>query len=64
MDNKTTEGPVYTNEFNSLMKRLKERDEFKKMTDKELANAVYALNEELIRREVVKRIERLANHLK
>ena len=64
MDNKIAGSPVYTEEFNSLMEKLKERDNFKKMTDKELANAVYALNEELIRREVVRRIEQLANHLK
>lgn len=64
MNKEITESPAYTEEFNSLMERLKERDNFKKMTDKELANAVYALNEELIRREVVRRIEQLANHLK
>lgn len=64
MDNKIAGAPAYTEQFSSLMERLKERDEFKKMTDKELANAVYALNEELIRREVVRRIEQLANHLK
>lgn len=56
--------PAYSKEFSSLMKRLENRDTVKQMSDEELHNLRTAIDDEMIRREVVRHIQILANQLK
>ena len=64
MDNKTAGAPAYSTEFNSLMERLKNREEAKKMSDQELHDLREAVTDEMVRREVVRHIQMLANQIK
>lgn len=64
MDNKIAGAPAYSTEFNSLMERLKNRDMAKQLCDEELRSLRTAIDDEMIRREVVRHIQILANQLK
>ena len=55
---------TYSTEFSSLMERLENREEAKKMSDQELHILREAINNELVRREVVRHIQTLANQIK
>lgn len=64
MENKIAGAPAYSKEFNSLMERLKNREEAKKMSDQELHDLREAVTDEMVRREVVRHIQMLANQIK
>lgn len=64
MENKIAGTPAYSKEFNSLMERLKNREEAKKMSDQELHDIREAVTDEMVRREVVRHIQMLANQIK
>lgn len=64
MNTEINEKPVYSKEFIRLIERLKNRDTTKQMSDEELHSLRKAINDEMIRREVVKHIQMLANQLK
>lgn len=57
-------GPAFSNEFEKLMQRIESRDTAKQMSDEELKNLKKAIDDEMIRREVVRHIQILANQLK
>lgn len=64
MNKEIAGGPAYSKEFNGLMERLKNRDITKQMSDEELHSLRTAIDDEMIRREVVRHIQILANQLK
>lgn len=64
MDNKAAGGPAFSKEFEKLMQRIESRDVAKQMSDEELKNLKRAIDDEIIRREVVKRIYILTEQLK
>lgn len=57
-------GPAFSKEFEKLMQRIENRDTTKQMSDEELKNLKRAIDNEMIRREVVRHIQILANQLK
>lgn len=57
-------GPALSKEFEKLMQRIESRDTVKQMSDEELKNLKRAIDDEMIRREVVRHIQILANQLK
>lgn len=63
MNKEIAGGPTYSKEFSSLMERLKNRDIAKQMSDEELHSLRTAIDDEMIRREVVRHIQILANQL-
>lgn len=56
--------PAFSKEFEELMQRIENRDAAKQMSNDELKNLKRAIENEMIRREVVKHIQILANRLK
>ena len=64
MDEKIAGNPAYSNEFKSLMERLKNRDMAKQLRDEELRDLRTAIDDEMVRREVVRHIQTLANQIK
>lgn len=64
MSKENAGGPAYSKEFIDLMERLKNRDTAKQMSDEELHSLRTAIDDEMIRREVVRHIQILANQLK
>ncbi len=64
MNKEIAGGPAYSKEFSSLMEKLKNRDTAKQMSDEELHSLRTAIDDEMIRREVVRHIQILANQLK
>lgn len=56
--------PAYSKEFSGLIRRLKNRDTAKQMSDEELHDLRTAIDDEMIRREVVRHIQMLANRIK
>lgn len=50
--------------FKELMQKIESRDAAKQMSDEELKNLKRAIDDEMIRREVVRHIQILANQLK
>lgn len=64
MKDEVTGGPAFSKEFEKLMQRIESRDAAKQMSDEELKNLKRAIDDEMIRREVVKHIQILANQLK
>lgn len=64
MDNKIAGAPAYSTEFKNLMERLKNREEAKKMSDQELRDLREAVSDEMVRREVIRHIQMLANQIK
>lgn len=64
MNNEIAGGPAFSKEFEKLMQRIESRDATKQMSDEELKILKRAIDDEMIRREVVRHIQILANQLK
>jgi hypothetical protein len=56
--------PAFSKEFEKLMQRIENRDTTKQMSDEELKNLKRAIDDEMIRRKVVRHIQTLVNQLK
>lgn len=63
MDNKIAGEPAYSKEFCSLLERLDYRDTAKQMSNEELHDLRTAIDDEIIRREVIRHIQTLADQL-
>ena len=64
MKDEVAGGPAFSKEFEKLMQRIESRDATKQMSDEELKNLKKTIDDEMIRREVVRHIQILANQLK
>ena len=64
MKDEVSGGPAFSKEFEKQMQRIESRDMAKQMSDEELKNLKRAIDDEMIRREVVRHIQILANQLK
>lgn len=64
MKNEVAGGPAFSEKFKELMQKIESRDTTKQMSDEELKNLKRAIDDEMIRREVVRHIQVLANQLK
>lgn len=64
MKDEVAGGPAFSKEFEKLMQRIESRDTTKQMSDEELKNLKRAIDDEMIRREVVRHIQILTNQLK
>lgn len=64
METKVAGGPAFSEKFKGLLQRIENRDTTKQMSDEELKDLKRAIDDEMIRREVVKRIYILAEQLK
>lgn len=64
MKDEVAGGPAFSKEFEKLMQRIENRDVTKQMSYEELKNLKKAIDDEMIRREVVRHIQILANQLK
>lgn len=64
MKDEVTGGPAFSEKFKELMQGIVNRDTTKQMSDEELKNLKRAIDDEMIRREVVRHIQVLANQLK
>ena len=57
-------GPAFSKEFEKSTQRIESRNTVKQMSDEELKKLKWAIDDEMIRREVVRHIQILANQLK
>ena len=64
MKDEVAGGPAFSKQFEKLMQRIESRDATKQMSDEELKNLKKTIDDEMIRREVVRHIQILANQLK
>ena len=64
MKDEVAEKSVFSEKFEKLMQRIKSRDVTKQMSNEELRNLKRTIDDEMIRRKVVERIQILANQLK
>lgn len=64
MKDEVAGGPAFSEEFKELMQEIVNRDTTKQMSDEELKNLKKAIDDEMIRREVVRHIQALANLIK
>lgn len=64
MENKVAGGPAFSEKFKELLERIESREAAKQMSDEELRNLKKAIDDEIIRRKVVKSIYALAEQLK
>jgi len=64
MKDEVAEGPAFSKEFEKLMQKIESRDAAKQMSDEELKSLKRAIDDEMIRRKVVKRTYILAEQLK
>lgn len=64
MEKEVAGGPAFSEKFKELMQKIENRDMTKQMSDEELKNLRRAIDDEMIRRGVVKHIQILANQLK
>ena len=64
MKDEVAGGPDFSEKFKELLQRIENRDATKQMSDEELKNLKRAIDDEMIRREVVRHIRILANQLK
>lgn len=64
MKDEIAKEPAFSKEFEELMRRIENRDTAKQMSNEELKDLKRAIDNEMVRREVVKRIQILANQLK
>lgn len=64
MKNEVSGRPAFSEKFKELMQKIESRDTAKQMSDEELKNLKRAIDDEMIRREVVRHIQILANQLK
>ena len=56
MKNEVAEGPAFSKEFEKLMQRIENRDTTKQMSDEDLKDLKRAIDDEMIRRGVVRHI--------
>ena len=64
MKDEVAGGPAFSKKFKELMQEIVNRDTTKQMSDEELKNLKKAIDDEMIRREVVRHIQSLANLIK
>lgn len=64
MEKEMAGGPAFSKEFEKQMQKIESRDTAKQMSDEELSSLRKIIDDEMIRREVVRRIQILANQLK
>lgn len=64
MKDEVAGGPAFSEKFKELMQKIESRDTTKQMSNEELKNLKKAIDDEIIRREVVRHIQILANQLK
>lgn len=64
METKIAGGPAFSEKFKELLQRIENRDATKQMSNEELKDLKRAIDDEIIRREVVRHIRVLANQLK
>lgn len=64
MKDEVAGGPASSEKFKELIQKIESRDTAKQMSDEELKNLKRAIDDEMIRREVVRHIQILANQLK
>lgn len=64
MKDEVAGGPAFSEKFKELMHKIESRDTTKQMSDEELRSLRKAIDDEMIRREVVRHIQILANQLK
>lgn len=64
MENKIAGGPAFSEKFKELTQKIENREEAKQMSNEELKNLRRIIDDEIIRREVVRHIQILANQLK
>lgn len=64
MKDEVAGGPAFSEKFKKLMQGIVNRDTTKQMSDEELKNLKKAIDDEMIRREVVRHIQALANLIK
>ena len=64
MKDEVAGGPAFSEKFKELMQKIESREATKQMSDEELRDLKRAIDEEVIRRKVVERIQILANQLK
>lgn len=64
MKNEVTGGPAFSEKFKELIQEIENRDMTKQMSDEELKDLRKTIDDEMIRREVVRHIQILANQLK
>lgn len=57
-------GPAFSEKFKEPIQGIVNRDTTKQMSDEELKNLKKAIDDEMIRREVVRHIQAFANQLK
>lgn len=64
MKDEVAGGPAFSEKFKELMQGIISRDAAKQMSDEELKKLKLAIDDEMIRREVARRIQILAIQLK
>ena len=64
MKDEVAGGPAFSEKFKELLQRIENRDATKQMSNEELKDLKRAIDDEMIRREVVRHIQILANQLK
>lgn len=64
MNKEIAGGPAFSEKFKEIMQRIETRDATKQMSNEELRDLKRAIDNEMIRREVVRHIQLLANQLK
>ena len=64
MKDEVAGGPAFSEKFKELIQGIVNRDTTKQMSDEELKNLKKAIDNEMIRREVVRHIQALANLIK
>lgn len=64
METKAAGGPAFSEIYKELIQGVTSRNKTKQMSDEELKNLKKTIDDEIIRREVVKHIETLANLIK
>lgn len=64
MKDEVAGGPAFSEKLKELMQETVNRDTTKQMSDEELKNLKKTIDDEMIRREVVKHIQALANLIK
>lgn len=64
MNKEIAGGPAFSEKFKEIMQRIETRDTTKQMSNEELRNLKRTIDDEMIRREVVRHIQLLANQLK
>lgn len=64
MNNELAKEPGFSEKFEELRQKIESRDTAKQMSNEELKNLKRAIDDEMIRREVARHIQILANQLK